>query len=47
MNKKKDNLDIQIRQVEQKIERLQLHLENLQRMKELKQKQAASGNTEE
>lgn len=47
MDKKKDNLDVQIRQVEQKIERLQLHLENLQRMKELKQKQAASGNTEE
>lgn len=34
-----DGLELQIQQVKQKIERLQLHLENLLRMKELKEKQ--------
>lgn len=36
---KTDGLELQIQQVKQKIERLQLHLENLLRMKELKEKQ--------
>lgn len=36
---KTDGLELQIQQVRQKIERLQLHLENLLRMKELKEKQ--------
>lgn len=34
-----DGIDLQIQQVKQKIERLQLHLDNLLRMKELKEKQ--------
>lgn len=34
-----DGIDLQIQQVKQKIERLQLHLENLLRMKDLKEKQ--------
>lgn len=33
-------LDLQIQQVEQKIERLNLHLESLLKMKELKKKQS-------
>lgn len=37
--KETNGLDLQILQVQQKIERLQLHLENLQRMKALKEKQ--------
>lgn len=37
---KKDPLDIQIQQIEEKIERLQLHLDNLLRVKTLKIKQA-------
>lgn len=36
---KTDGLELQIQQEKQKIERLQLHLENLLRMKELKEKQ--------
>jgi len=38
----RNGLDLQILQVQQKIERLTLHLENLQRMKALKEKQEQS-----
>jgi hypothetical protein len=45
--KKNEGLDLQILQVQQKIERLQLHLENLQKMKALKEKQSSQEENKE